>query len=229
MIKKPISSHLEDYLEAIAEIMENAGHVHASAVAEKLKVSKPSVTNALQTLAAKGYIEYKSHMPVVKLSVRGAERAAVIRRRHAALKNFFRSLLKLEEQEASDLACKIEHEAGQKVVSRIVTLTEAILQRKDCAQLRTYLEEAMPSVAIARDDDLIDLASLQIGQNAVVSYVSPHLRGVRKFADLGLVPGTLLCVEGRAPFGDLLRVRVMGSSLSMRGADAAKIWVRCVT
>ena len=57
-------------------------------------------------------------------------------------------------------------------------------------------------------------------------HVAENLRGIKKFADLGLVPGTLLQMEGRAPFGDLLRVKVMGSSLSMRAGDAMHIWVK---
>lgn len=228
MMKEPISSNLEDYLETIAEIMEADGHAHASAIAEKMKVSKPSVTNALQSLAAKGFLEYHPHMPVIGLTTRGAERAAVIRKRHAALKNFFCSLLKLDEQEADDSACRVEHVVSQKVMSRFVTLTEAITQREDCAELRKFLEEAMPAVTPDPNDDLIPLSSLSVGQNAVVSHVSPSLSGLRKFADLGLVPGTLLCVEGHSPFGELLRVRVLGSSLSMRCRDAAQIWVRPV-
>ncbi len=228
MMKEPISSNLEDYLETIAEIMEADGHAHASAIAEKMKVSKPSVTNALQSLASKGFLEYHPHMPVIGLTALGAERAAVIRKRHAALKNFFCSLLKLDEQEADDSACRVEHVVSQKVMSRFVTLTEAIMQRDDCAELRKFLEEAMPAVTPDPSDDLIPLSSLSIGQNAVVSHVSRSLRGLRKFADLGLVPGTLLCVEGHSPFGELLRVRVLGSSLSMRCRDAAQIWVRPV-
>ena len=75
-------------------------------------------------------------------------------------------------------------------------------------------------------DNVIPLNELPIGQSAVVVQVDDNLRGVKKFADLGLVPGTLLQVEGRAPFGDLLRIKVMGSSLSLRSRDAAFISVK---
>ena len=60
----------------------------------------------------------------------------------------------------------------------------------------------------------------------MVVRVDENLRGLKKFADLGLVPGTLLQLEGHAPFGDLLRVRIMGSSLSLRAGDAAFISVK---
>ena len=53
MENKIISSNLEDYLEAIAELVEINGHAHTKAIAEKLRITMPSVTNALQTLAAR--------------------------------------------------------------------------------------------------------------------------------------------------------------------------------
>ena len=142
------------------------------------------------------------------------------------LKNFFQSILKLEEKEANDAACKVEHIIGEKVLSRFVLLSEAIANRADCAGLRDYLQQTMPQICPETDDDLISLDKLKDGQCGVVVRVAENLRGIKKFADLGLVSGTLLEMEGSAPFGDLLRIRVMGSSLSLRSKDASHIWVR---
>lgn len=218
MSNNVISSSLEDYLEAIAEIIENKGHAHTKDIAERLRVKMPSVTNALQALSARGLINYQSHSPVV-LTSRGAEMAAVIRHRHTVLKGFFSGLLKLDSKKADETACRIEHVIGETVLSRIVLLVEAIAEREDCAPLREYLATTMPKLsAEAGEDDgnLIPLSELPVGQPAVVVRVDENLRGLKKFADLGLVPGTLLQLEGHAPFGDLLRVRIMGSSLSLR-------------
>ena len=223
-----ISSSLEDYLEAIAEIIENNGHAHTKDIADRLRVKMPSVTNALQALACRGLIHYQSHTPVVLTST-GAEVAAVIRHRHSVLKGFFSELLKLDTTEANDTACKMEHVISETVLSRIVLLVEAIGDREDCAPLRKYLEETMPKLCAETEEgdlDLIPLSQLSVGQSAVVVRVDENLRGLKKFADLGLVPGTLLQLEGHAPFGDLLRVRIMGSSLSLRASDAAFIHVK---
>lgn len=215
-------------MEAIAEIISASGHAHTKDIAERLKVKMPSVTNALQALSARGLIRYQSHSPVV-LTALGAEIAAVILRRHNALKSFFTEILKLNSDEAEDAACKIEHVIGEKVMSRIVTLREAIAERGDCVALREYLDGTMPQICadskIARED-LIPLSELAIGHTAVVIKVGENLRGVRKFADLGLVNGTVVTMEGFAPLGNLMRVRVMGSSLSIRSNDAAHIKVK---
>lgn len=224
MEMEKISSSLEDYLEAIAEIIEDNGHAHTKDIADKLHVKMPSVTSALQTLSAKGLIRYQSHAPVV-LTAAGSERAAVIRLRHAAFNNFFREILKLSPEEANDTACKVEHIVCEKVMSRFVSLTMR-QQRSDCAELRKYLEQTMPQICSDSTEDLVSLDQLAVGQSGIVVRVSNTLRGIKKFADLGLVNGTLLQMEGHAPFGDLLRIRVMGSSLSMRAKDAAHIWLR---
>lgn len=223
---KNISSSQEDYLEAIAEIIEQNGHAHTKDIADKLNVKMPSVTSALQALSMRGLINYQSHTPVV-LTSSGAEAAAVIRNRHNALKKFFAQVLKLDEREADATACEIEHVANEKVLSRIVLLAEAIAQRPDCVELREYLDKTMPNLNVDDSEaEVISLAELPLGKSAVVVKVAENLRGIRKFADLGLVPGTLVVKEGKAPLGNLLRIKVMGSSLSLRSDDAGHIWVR---
>lgn len=221
----PISSSLEDYLEAIAEIVEENGHAHTKDIAEKLRVTMPSVTNALQTLHARGLIAYQPHMPV-SLTARGAEQAAVIRHRHLAMKKFFQDILKLDEKEADEAACRIEHVIGEKVMSRFIVLAKTIANREDCKPLRDFLDQAMPQLCAEDDVDLISLSELPIGKQGVVVHVDENLRALKKFADLGLVRGTLLQMEGHAPFGDLLRVKVMCSSLTLRRKDAAHIWLK---
>lgn len=222
-----ISSSLEDYLEAIAEIIEEQGHAHTKEIADHLKVKMPSVTNALQALSARGLIHYQSHSPVF-LTPAGAETAAVIRHRHNALRNFFCDILKLPANESNDAACKVEHIIGEKVMSRIVLLSEAIAVRKDCAELRAYLNQTLPQLnsETSEQEQLISLDQLPVGARGVVVKVAENLRGIKKFADLGLVSGTLLEMEGTAPLGDLMRIKVMGSSLSLRKSDATHIWLR---
>lgn len=222
-----ISSSLEDYLEAIAEIIEEQGHAHTKEIADHLKVKMPSVTNALQALSARGLIHYQSHSPVF-LTPAGAETAAVIRHRHNALRNFFCDILKLPANESNDAACKVEHIIGEKVTSRIVLLSEAIAVREDCTELRAYLNQTLPQLnsETSGQEQLISLDQLPVGARGVVVKVAENLRGIKKFADLGLVSGTLLEMEGTAPLGDLMRIKVMGSSLSLRKSDAAHIWLR---
>jgi len=225
MGKMYISSNMEDYLEAISEIVETNGHAHTKDIADRLNVKMPSVTSALQGLASHGLVIYRPHSPVV-LTKDGEAAALEIRRRHKELRKFFTEILKLDRAEADAEACKVEHVVNERLMERIVELSSAIATRPDCAGLRDHLSQAMPCICSSENEKLISLDKLPEGNSAVIVRLADSLRGVRRFADLGLVPGTEVTMEGCAPFGDLLRVRVMGSSLSLRSSDASYIWVK---
>ncbi len=67
------------------------------------------------------------------------------------------------------------------------------------------------------------LADLPVGTKATIVKVMPKARGRKKFADVGLVPGSELLIEAHAPFGGLIRVKVMETSMALHRDDAAGI------
>ncbi len=220
-----ISSSLEDYIEVISEIIEKNGHAHTKDIAERLGVKMPSATKALQNLSEKKLIIYQHHAPV-ELTPEGAAIGAVIRRRHRSLKKFFTEIIRLDEDHANRVACDIEHVIGEKTTSRLAFLAECISENPSCNELRKIIDEKMSRIGLDGNSIPIALAELEIGESAVIDHTTEKLNGIRKFADLGLVRGTMLTMEGHAPFGDLLRIRVMGSSLSLRTKEAKHIMVK---
>lgn len=71
----------------------------------------------------------------------------------------------------------------------------------------------------------LTLAELPIGTKATIVGISPKSRGRKKFADVGIVPGTELLIEAHAPFGGLIRVKVMETSMALHKDDAACIMI----
>ena len=69
----------------------------------------------------------------------------------------------------------------------------------------------------------LTLAELPVGTTATILKVMPGTRGRKKFADVGLVAGTELLIEAHAPFGGLIRVKVMETSMALHKDDAANI------
>ena len=71
------------------------------------------------------------------------------------------------------------------------------------------------------------LVALDIGESARVAGISPTCRGPerRRLLDLGLVPGTLVTAELRAPGGDPTAYRVRGAVLALRRAQAELIHI----
>lgn len=74
--------------------------------------------------------------------------------------------------------------------------------------------------------DGMTLADLPVGTTATILKVMPGWRGRRKFADVGLIAGTELLMEAHAPFGGLLRVRVLDTSMALHRDDAACIMMK---
>ena len=223
-----ISSSLEDYLEAIADLIDTNGHAHSKELAERLMVKMPSVTNALQALAARDLIIYKPHQPVV-LTPAGTQAAEVIRKRHQCLCRFFEDILLLPHGEADITACKVEHDINENVLKRLVVLTDTLLNDSSAGDLRCKLAENLSALPMEDDPgELVALNELADGESGTISYISVSLKGMKKFADMGLVPGALLTLEGRAPLGDLLRIRLLDSVISLRGSDGAFILLKKV-
>ncbi len=69
----------------------------------------------------------------------------------------------------------------------------------------------------------LSLAELPVGVTATIVKIMPETRGRKKFADVGLVAGAELLLEARAPFGGLLRVKVLETSMALHRDDAAGI------
>ena len=69
----------------------------------------------------------------------------------------------------------------------------------------------------------MSLAELPVGTKATIVGILPESRGRKKFADVGIVPGTELLIEAHAPFGGLIRVKVMETSMALHKDDAACI------
>lgn len=67
------------------------------------------------------------------------------------------------------------------------------------------------------------LAELPVGAAATIVRIQPASRGRKKFADVGIVPGTELVLESRAPFGGLLRVKILETSMALHKSDARDI------
>jgi DtxR family Mn-dependent transcriptional regulator len=120
-----LSESLEDYLEAIL-VIENEKHAaRPKDVAVRLGVSPPSVTAALQNLAARKLINYAPY-DLVTLTDAGRKLAVDVAGRHAALRRFFTDLLRLEPEESDDLACHMEHSLPPHALSRLVEFMDFI-------------------------------------------------------------------------------------------------------
>lgn len=86
-------------------------------------------------------------------------------------------------------------------------------------------EEQKDSGAAPEEKELT-LADLPVGSTATIVRILPKTRGRKKFADVGLVPGTELLMEAHAPFGGLLRVKIMEASMALHRDDVREVLIK---
>ena len=98
----------EDYLEAMLMLKEERGYIRSVDVAEKLGVTKPSVSYATKRLRESGYIEFDP-AGMILLKKPGLEIAERMYERHQLLTELLINL-GVSPETAREDACKIEHD-----------------------------------------------------------------------------------------------------------------------
>ncbi len=130
-----ISAALEDYLETIHGLISDTGVARVRDIAEALSVHKSTVTAALRTLAAKGFINYSPY-ELISLTASGEAVAIQVRHRHTILEDFLRGVLRIEGSRAKSNACRMEHVVDSVVLDRMVQFARFI---KECPKVGDQL------------------------------------------------------------------------------------------
>jgi DtxR family transcriptional regulator, Mn-dependent transcriptional regulator len=151
-----LSASLEDYLETIFHIEKKKHAARAKDITERLQVSGASVTAALRTLGEKKLINYAPY-DLITLTTRGRAIAENIVQRHAALKEFFVHVLGIDNREAEEVACKMEHSMSENVFER---LTQFIAFLETCPRegadwLKGFSYSCEPNNKHLRDEDCL--------------------------------------------------------------------------
>ena len=103
-----LTASLEDYLEVIHILHQNAKNVGVTDIAKVLGISKPSVTRAIKSLKNNSLVIQEKYGKIV-LTPEGDKIAKSVYLRHKVLRKFLTEVLKISEDTAEIDACKIEH------------------------------------------------------------------------------------------------------------------------
>lgn len=72
---------------------------------------------------------------------------------------------------------------------------------------------------------LISMRQMRKGQGGVIKAVKVGGELGRRIREMGLVPGTEITIQGRAPLNDPVALRVMDCTLTLRNNEADHILV----
>lgn len=246
-----LTASLEDYLEAIFHIIEEKQAVRAKDIARRLKVSNPSVTGALRSLAEKELITYAPY-DVISLTPRGKTVAMDVVRRHEVLSDFFVKVFAVEESAADEAACRMEHSIPKEILERFIRFAEFVEvyprggakwiggfdsycslgeTQEDCERcLLATLEEVRQRKRQAAREAVpaSRLYDLMPGQRGKVLKINSPAEAGGRIARMGVSPGAVVEIERVAPLGGAIDIKVKGYHLSLRKDEAQEVEIEAL-
>ena len=66
----------------------------------------------------------------------------------------------------------------------------------------------------------LNMRQMKPKQSGIIASISAEGELGRRIRDMGLVPGTRVTVQGRAPLKDPVALRLMGFTLTLRNSEA---------
>jgi Mn-dependent DtxR family transcriptional regulator len=112
----------EMYLETILVLSERMPHVRSIDICEEMGYSKPSVSRAMSILRNNGYV-IMDDSGYLHLTDSGMEVATKIYDRHNTLSAFL-TWIGVDEETATDDACRIEHVISDETMAAIKACME---------------------------------------------------------------------------------------------------------
>ena len=133
-----VTARIEQYIEAIYEIVKKKGYARVKDVSESLGVGFSAVSEMFGKLSDKGYINYEKHGGVT-LTKKGEKLAINLSKKHKVLRDFF-IILGIDEEVADEDACEIEHVVKQETMDRLTKFVGFVKSHKDPHWLERFKE-----------------------------------------------------------------------------------------
>ncbi|MDA4131346.1 MAG: MarR family transcriptional regulator [Thaumarchaeota archaeon] len=119
----------EDYLETINSLIDEKGFAASVDIAERMKVSKPTVTSIVKKLDKQGYLVHEKYRGM-KLTEKGRRLAEEMKKKHDLITSFL-VLFGVEESLARQDAEKIEHVIHPETLEKLGAFTRYILSNPE--------------------------------------------------------------------------------------------------
>ena len=123
----------EMYLKNILILEKRNGTVRAVDIARQMQFSRPTVSQQLKNLAARGYLEINEKKQIL-LTPQGRQVAEATSRFHNGLIDFFK-MIGVSEDTAFEDACRMEHYISEETFDRIKEFLD------NCSQYETLREQ----------------------------------------------------------------------------------------
>ncbi len=234
-----LTSTLEDYLEAIFNIVRRHKVARSKEIAESLNVKRPTVTVALRALAEKGYINYEPRS-YVTLTESGEKAAKCVDKRHHILRDVFTEVFRLPMEESEKAACLMEHGMDTNVCKAMTSLLKVVRNEKTLARdLYEALDTAGRTIVCTTacdyqsdrkeqctmEERFSDLNALSSGESGKIVRIIGTGTLKKRLGEMGITSSQRITVVKAAPLDDPIEVKVRNYNLSLRRDEACNVLI----
>jgi len=214
-----VSSEAEEYLEAIYRLEKKTGFAKTMELASQLKVVAGSVTNTIEGLERRGLVIHEPYRGV-KLTEKGRKLALNVLRKHRLAERLLTDILHLNWSEVHESACKLEHAIAPEIIK---PLEKTLGHPKTCPH-----GNPIPTNGGGIMEEKSELlTNLKPGEGGIIVKITEERHEMLQYlASLGLMPGTSVEIEEKAPFNGPVMVKARGASYALGHDVASVIWIK---
>ena len=213
-----LSGPVEDYLKAIYDIGRDAGSAATNDIAQRLSIAPASVSGMVRRLAEQGLVAYERYRGA-RLTALGRRAALRTLRRHRVIESYLAEALGYPWDRVHAEAERLEHAASEELIDRMA----AAIGEPEVDPHGAPIPTREGSVDETRH---LPLTELPVGASARVMRVGDDDAALLRYlSELELLPGTVVALASRAPFGGPLTLIVNGARRVIGAELAAQLLV----
>ena len=216
-----ITPRIEDYLEELFLLESTGRSVTVTDVAERLKITKGTVTATIQKLVELELVEHERY-GTLHLTDAGREKGMIVFRRHEGFRAFFHELLGLDRDHSSEMACSMEHYVDNVTEERLYALLEYF--RKARAEHQPWVDEIF--LAIEKPILLVPvpLTLCEPGSEGAILRLTADETLRKQLIDKGFIPGAEVKVLEHEKYTYPCKLGKKVFDLPLN--EAATIWIQ---
>jgi len=232
-----MSASTEEYLEALYTLTRNGNAASTSDISKRLNIAPASVTEMLKKLAENGYVNYSPYQGVT-LTDRGFEIAEKMTRKHRLLECFLHNMLNIGKEKVHTEACAMEHALSDETERALCQTLKAPdkcpddgqeipacnLEFADCQECQKRTAESLEKVG-KRKTNVVSISSLKEKEEGTVAFIRGNDKALRRLLDLGVTPGTRICINRIAPLKGPVEISFRGCKLALGDEIAGNVFV----
>jgi DtxR family Mn-dependent transcriptional regulator len=124
-MKTQFDATTQEYIEIIHELQKNDNAARVKDIARKRGVTRSSVSTALTILKKKKLIVHENYGQV-ELTRKGLRLGQELEAHHRTIKHFLVQILGVNQEQAEEDACKIEHYISEPTIQRLLKFIHVV-------------------------------------------------------------------------------------------------------